>query len=382
MLRRIQRHNPEEKVPAMSLTGHLDVFPLEEVLRLLARSYKSGCLRVDSAEVHGRIFLNSGSLSFATVGTDDELRRQLISSELVGEEALRAAEIGGRSLSGSTLNANQLGDLFREEIVESLYRIRRPGRGQFVFNVDVAPRYRSEEVFDVELCVSEADRRAAEWADVESVIPTIDLNLRIAPNAPNNEPVTLAPNTWRLIASFEGTSSVRALSDRLGLSRFRTAKDLTALVRAGLVEPVVTAPAAEAPRVTLAPEPVAEMVPPERVAESPGEVSHDRGWWTEPVDEPVTAEEGPAEETFTEEPVAGETTLAESGVPRAFEPSADQPSGEAAETAPTEEESRESFLDKVFAQLNESPESPANESSTVGHGFLKRRRMSSVGLDD
>ncbi len=83
----------------MSLTGHIDVFPLEEVLRLLARSYKSGCLRVDASDLHGRIFLSGGSLTFATVGTDEDMRRQLLASKVTSDEAVRAAEVGGRSLT-------------------------------------------------------------------------------------------------------------------------------------------------------------------------------------------------------------------------------------------------------------------------------------------
>lgn len=370
----------------MSLTGHLDVFPLEEVLRLLARSYKTGCLRVDSPDLHGRVYLNNGSLSLATVGTDDDLRRQLLSSSLVSEDALRSAEVGGRALTDSVVpgsGSHQLSEFFREEVVESLYRIRKPGRGQFVFNVDMNPRYRSEQSFDVELCVAEADRRSAEWADIESVIPTLDLELRVVSEAPNGEPVTLAPNTWRLIAGFGATSTVRTLAERLGIPRFRAAKDLSTMVRGGLVEaaqppvPVVHEPepfvpepvligspepitsywgdgvgASEAETVELPPAPAPEQVPvPSYVAPaSTGIPDPNQSWWQEP------AEEAPA-----------------------------SPGGE----APAEEEGAEplsdSFLDRVFAQLNENPEGQSTESTeppTPSHGFLKRRRMSSIGADE
>lgn len=357
----------------MSLTGHLDVFPLEEVLRLLARSYKTGCLRVDSPDLHGRVYLTNGSLSLATVGTDDDLKRQLLTSRLVGEEAVRAAEVGGRALTDSVVpgsGSHQLSEFFREEVVESLYRIRKPGRGQFVFNVDMNPRYRSEQSFDVELCVAEADRRAAEWADIESVIPSVDLELRIATEAPNGEPVTLAPNTWRLVAGFGGSSTVRSLAERIGVSRFRAAKDLTAMLRGGLVE-IVEAPS---PHVETVPAPVVEAgasywgdggsggeperfepaaypEPPEPVqvpsylAPEPVAVPDpNQSWWQEPADEAPAEGEKPAEETG--EPIS------------------------------------DTFLDRVFAQLNENPEGQSAEPPTPGHGFLKRRRMSSIGADE
>lgn len=378
----------------MSLTGHLDVFPLEEVLRLLSRSYKTGCLRIDTPEQHGRVYLDSGSLTFATVATDDEFRRQLVASSIVNEEGLRGSEVGGRSVTEvltPASNTHLLTDLVREEVIESLYRIRKPGRGQFVFNVDVNPRYRLDQSFDVEMCVAEADRRAADWADIELTIPSIDLTLRINGEAPDGEPVTLAPNAWKLIAAFDGTASVRGLSDRLGISRFRVAKELTGLVRAGLIEvevpeekysyneipaPSFSSPAEtplseptafeppvtpEEPSYGWAPPPAAQNTP-QAVATEPASTvvpDPDRSWWEEPVE--------PGRQATDQEPVAAE--------------------------APAEEEQAtlsESFLDRVFSQLEEQPEgqaaeteeTPSHEPGALGHGFLKRRRMSSIGLDD
>lgn len=355
----------------MSLTGHIDVFPLEEVLRLLARSYKSGCLRVDANDLHGRVFISGGSLTFATVGSDEDLRRQLITNKVVSDDALRAAEVGGRSLS-ETGTASEVSDFFREELIESLYRIRKPGRGQFVFNVDVTPRYKSDATFDVEMAISEADRRAIEWADIESVLPSIDDHLRVVSSAPNNEPVTLAPNTWKLVANFEGASTVRSLADRLGISRFRVAKDLAGMVRAGLVEQAKIAEPAPAPPASTqefsyggyqtAPsvsEPAPELDPyrddapePESTADEveatpePKEADFNRSWWADAVDEPKAEDENASEESET--PSTGSDT----------------------------------FLDRVFSQLNENPEGQGGTSPAPNHGFLKRRRMSSIGLDD
>jgi len=422
----------------MSLTGHLDVFPLEEVLRLLARSYKSGCLRVDSPDLHGRVYLNNGSLALVTVGSDEDLRRQLIASKLVGEDALRSAEIGGKSLNdvASDNGGHQLlDDFFREEVVESLYRIRKPGRGQFVFNVDVAPRYRADTAFDVELCVSEADRRAAEWSDIESVIPNIDLALRISSEAPNGEPVTLAPNTWRLVAGFEGPGTVRSLSDRLGLSRFRVAKDLTALVRSGLVETataavepepvavarqeepvlanastgfgwresveVVTAPAMSEPEPP-AYEPPAYEPPQPTYAPADYQASYAQPEPVESIYNPFTSPEPQVEpvleQTYTQpeaimpEEIGPEETR-ESAQPDSYnqgwwtEPAegGDAPQGEPTAELPVDPDKpadpADTFLDRVFSQLDETPEGQGSSHGTT-HGFLKRRRMSSIGADE
>ena len=88
------------------------------------------------------------------------------------------------------------------------------------------------------------------------------------------------------MAGFEGSGSVRSLADRLGVSRFRVAKDLTALVRSGLVE-AATATAAE-------PEPVAVARQEEPVHSNAGSTGF--GWResVEVVSAPAMSEPEPA----------------------------------------------------------------------------------------
>jgi hypothetical protein len=353
----------------VSLTGHLDVFPLEEILRLLARTHKSGCLRVDSPDLQGRVFLNDGSLALATVSSDEDLRRQLIGSKLVTEEAVQSAERTGRSLNDVASDSvvdGALATFFKEEVVENLYRIRRPGRGQFVFNVDVAPRFRADAALDVELCIAEADRRAADWADVESVIPSIEMRLTMTPEAPNGQPVTLSPGAWRVVAAFQGSDTIRALADRLGISRFSVARDLSALVRGNLVSVAgeATGPTEErkvnrpdedsVPQgpdydpFTSPPPPLGTVLEPisataQRIRTPAPPESYNQGWWTEPV---------------------AEASTIDPGVSRAEPQTSD-----------------EHFLERVFSQLAENPEGVGVDLDANGEP-LKRHRMTSISADD
>ena len=80
----------------MSLTGNLEIFPMPEVLRLLSRSKKTGCLTVDAVETEGRIYLAGGAITFANTRSDDVFRQALINSGLVTEDSLRS--------SGASLN--------------------------------------------------------------------------------------------------------------------------------------------------------------------------------------------------------------------------------------------------------------------------------------
>lgn len=249
----------------MSLNGNLEVFPLEEVLRLLARSRKSGCLRVEDGGVQGRIFLDGGAMTLATVVGDEELRRRLVAAGLVAEGDVRRIELSGIAVSETLaegVTPAALTDFVREESVEGLYRIRRSGRGSFDFLVEFTPRYPTGQSFDTEVIVSEADRRALEWEDIESVVPSMHTVLRMVPELGDEETVTINPTTWRILAALGAGASVVDVAHSLGLSEFRAAREVASLFRNGLVtaEPVRAAePPVEAhPDVVVFEQPVIE----------------------------------------------------------------------------------------------------------------------------
>ncbi len=295
----------------MSLNGNLEVFPLEEVLRLLARSRKSGCLRVESAGVQGRIFLTNGALAFATTASDVELRRRLVSSRLVEEEALRKIELSGASVSDSLapdVGSTEWADFVREESVEGLYRIRRTGRGTFDFVVELAPRYPTGQTFDSEVVLSEADRRSLEWEDIRTVLPELDKVVRMVPILDHEDTVTLSPSTWQILAALEGGSSTAQVAQRIGWSEFRTAREVATLLRNGLV--TLTESRAPEVGVVIVAAPEAEEVEQALPEEAPSE---------EAPEEPGAAEEVHAAVEHEAEPDFEEAIEAESEVAESVE---------------------------------------------------------------
>lgn len=350
----------------MSLTGNLDVFPLEEVLRLLARSRKTGCLRVDGLGFQGRVFMANGALTLAMTTSDEDFRRQLVASGLVAAGDLRQVEAGSATLA--EVASPSVTDFIREQVVESLYRIRKPGTGAFDFVVDLLPRYPTGQSFDVEVGIAEADRRANEWAEIEAVLPDLDLPYRMVPEIPENEEVTLAAPAWKILAGLGGGATVRQIAAALGSTEFRAARDLAELVRRRLVEPVMAAVAEPAP------EPMAKPAP-EPMAEK-----SDQSWFSV-----AESESAPPAETEPA-PVA------------AAQPADTAPATEATETtggwweaqeepASTVEQGSESdrFLESVFSQLDPDDEAAeAEEGDTEGGfnmGLLRRRRMGAALRD-
>ncbi len=423
----------------MSLTGNLEVFPIEEVLRLLARSRKTGCLRVDSAGQQGRIFIAGGAITFGTTGTDEEVRRQVINAGLVTEEDFRKVDLSGASLSdvlAPGVSTVALTDFVREQVVESLYRVRKAGAGKFDFLVDIASRYPTGQALDAEVAIGEADRRSVEWADIESVVPDMRTPYRLSRELPDENPVTINSPTWRFLAAVEAGASADDIAEKLGLSKFRAAREMASLVRAELLEEapasIPTAPADagwfvapaepvpvsapepedafEMPEVetpAAEPEPSEWMTPDtptgweierepqtedqqDAVDEPTGwepaaparashdeTVDHDTSWFTQ---EPVTmSDDEDDEEEASEETVAAERTAGWWTGPK-------QDLTPTAEVVEEDEEEQEAdaFLESVFSQLNEpaqAPDAPAEDDANFGLGLLRRRRMGAAARD-
>ncbi len=339
----------------MSLTGNLEVFPLEEVLRLLARSRKTGCLRVDGTGHQGRVFLQNGSLTLAMTGSDEDLQRQLLASGLVEVADLRQVETGSATLAD--VAAPGITEFVREYTVESLYRIRRPGSGAFDFVVDLQPRYPTGQIFDVEVGIAEADRRANEWAEIESVVPDLDTPYRMVAEIPEAEEVTLAAPAWKILAALAGGAPVRRLAEYLGATEFKAAKDLAELARRRLVEAVDTATPSTAPETAVEP-----------IGTAP-DSSHDESWFqvAEPAPAAVDTEESSATEGWWQEQETAE----------------EQPEETVAASESTGSDS-DRFLESVFSQLDadDDSESDDDEADTgFNMGLLRRRRMGAAIRD-
>lgn len=343
----------------MSLSGKLEIFPLEEVLRLLARSHQSGCLRVEGQGA-GRIYLEGGSMTYAAVDPDEALRSHLLAAGVVTETGLSGIDLSNGSLAEAlapNASTSALGDVIREQCVESVYRIRRPQAGPFAFTVDTKPRYSTGQSYDIEMIVSEADRRAVEWADIEEAVPDLSTAWHMVPVI-DEESVKLSDTAWRFLAALEGSSSVRDLSQRLGLTDFQAARRMAELSRARLVEPVAS-----------------------------GETTYETTEYTAPlvVDEPWE-ERAAAVETVVSTEEQTVTTEAEPAVDRSWWEQ-EAPVSATEQTVDTAAEGDGSFLEGVFGDLGEEEaESASDESKDEsdddndnegegGFGLLRRRGL-------
>lgn len=349
----------------MSLSGTLEIFPLEEVLRLLARSRQNGCLRVEGAG-SGRIYMESGSMTYASVEPDEAIRDHLLASGVASEEGLSRLDVSGGALPEAlapSSAASALTDLVREQCVEALYRIRRPAAGEFQFLIDAHPRYPTGQAFDVETIISESDRRASEWADIETVVPDLGTPWRMVPEI-DEDSVNLSDTAWRFLAGMDGACAVDELSARLGITTFQTARRMSELSRARLVEPVTIAAPLSYETSFATPEPPAVTYYQEPPVEPEESADPDRSWW---LDENVDDQTEP---DTTPEPAPEAETA----------PEPDSTPEPEAVPAPEESDRDDTFLETVFGELEKTEDSEASDDEDEGEGdggfgLLRRRGL-------
>jgi len=386
----------------VALSGNLGFVPLDEVLRLLARSDQQGAIDVWGQDVRGRIFISKKGIGLATISDDKELRRHLVNSGYVDEEYLNSIEAGSTTLAALADKEADIIDLLREMTVESLYQMSHRG-SSFEVTESLSTPYASPRAFELEAILEESRRRAGEWAEVEQIILDLDGVIKMNRELGDQDSVKISRDAWRLLCEMGSGASVRTLAERLGTTDFWTARvaaglsDQQLLVLAASVEEEVhVEPVASEP----APyeQPVIQSLASEVEDE---DKDPDESWWVEPQPEesdvalaaeahqqpePETPRDSrfgqfrhmvAASEEATDEPSQAQTEAEAEAEPQPaayFEPQeASVPALETPSDLDAVEEDTEAFLEKVFSQL-ESNGQPGEE----GHGLLRRRRLGSV----
>ena len=87
---------------------------------------------------------------------------------------------------------------------------------------------------DVEDVLAEAEVRLAEWREIEAVVPSLDVWVRMVDELEQDRTVT--PGQWRILAQVGTGADGHALADRLGQGEYDVCRQLRDLVQDGMVE--------------------------------------------------------------------------------------------------------------------------------------------------
>lgn len=204
----------------MALQGTIETFALPDVMRLLASTKKTGCLRLNGSRGSGSVWVESG--------------------------AIVASDASGATHATSP--------------VEVFFELLRFHDGDFVFDADVVAEEKGTPV-EVEPTLEEAERMLEEWRAIEAVVPSLSAWVELRSELPSDE-ITIDRDRWRTLVAIGAGTTVGALGERLQLGELAISREVKALVDAQLVT-VGDAPAG-APTATAfeAPEPVFETVAP------------------------------------------------------------------------------------------------------------------------
>ena len=178
----------------MALQGTLETFSVPEVLRLLSSTRKTGMLALEGDRGHGSVWLGEGSI------------------------------ISARS------DHEGAGD-----IDATLFDLLRFDTGEFVFEADATPDHAVADEVDVEKALGRAEKLLAEWRELQSVVPSLLVGVRLAREL-SAESVTVNAEQWRALAAIGSGTSAAGLGQRLELGELDTCRRLRDLLDAELVE--------------------------------------------------------------------------------------------------------------------------------------------------
>lgn len=176
----------------MALSGTLETFSLPDVLRLLASTKKTGLLTLEGDRGTGRVWVDDG--------------------EIVAAESDRASgEVDG--------------------VVFDLLRFED---GSFEFAAGAAPTDDDVTRRDVDGALEAAGALLEEWREIESVVPSLDVWVRLVPEIDGD--VTIGTDQWRVLAHIGTGASGHRIAGELEQGELDVCRQLKDLIDGGLVE--------------------------------------------------------------------------------------------------------------------------------------------------
>ena len=163
------------------MNGRLESIPIAEILRLLARARKTGCLRVQAGALDGAAYFDEGRLACFIGPTS--LTEVLLNKGLVEESRWHEVEQGVspvRQVLADGMTDADLHETVVDLSTDALFRFARSSTGVFDFDEDVRTRYEIGRFVNVEMVIAGVEDRVRQWHEIEAVIPNLDTQLRMA----------------------------------------------------------------------------------------------------------------------------------------------------------------------------------------------------------
>lgn len=196
---------------AGGLTGSLEQWPLPELLNMLGSSRQSGRVEIEEGGMRGSIYLQEGNIVHAVAPVESGI-------------AALATLFGLRAGTFS----------FEPRVPSPAQTLSRP----------------------LDTLIAEVSREATEREAIKKVIASTQVRPRLS-HEPPQQPVTLQPNEWRLVAAADGNVSIAEIAAGFHVDAGPIMRAYFALAQRGLVRFEAPKAAVVAPPI----EPVAPTAP-------------------------------------------------------------------------------------------------------------------------
>jgi hypothetical protein len=231
----------------MALQGNLETFELTSVLQLLESEKKTGMLELKDGEREVRIYVDNGSIIYAT-GNIDECRLghflkkkgtipkdQL--SECLAVAKDQKVSIGKVLVDKGYVSVEKLTSFVYEQIEELLFKLFTWGQADFVYKDGGLNASRIVITrLNVMKMVLNASRRIDEMSVMSKKIASDNLVFKISDEVHQTEQIKLDANEWRVLRLVNGERTVKAIVEKSQYDRFAIYKILYSFITSGLIE--------------------------------------------------------------------------------------------------------------------------------------------------
>ncbi len=231
----------------MAYNGTFRTVDFSDLLNMLAKSKKFGCLTVSNGVQKKYIYFRSGEILYATsVRDEDRFGAFLIRFELLNNEQLAQGlelhEKTGKMLGESLV---QLGFLDTAQLAEHLQRLVKGivfdiftwKEGDFEFLDDRKPPMDADfKPLSVAELIEEGKQKAGQWTQIQKTISAATILQLSRSNSDSAVSISLSAAEFQLLALCDGIKDVAEICEESPLSDFDTHNLLAKMLQAGFLE--------------------------------------------------------------------------------------------------------------------------------------------------
>jgi hypothetical protein len=274
----------------MALEGTIKDFGLPDIFQLIGLQRKTGLLTLKHAQDQVTVYFENGMVvnaDSASKRLEDRLGNVLVKQGKLSKERLEEAlatqkqtlqRLGHVLITQSYITQKDLKDAIGVQVSQIVFKVFRWRDGEYHFAPSETVDYDRENFspMSADYILMEGIRMVDEWPIIEKKIPSMDIVFKPAvdPNsievgggadeegserkrsaASSSNKIRLTPEEERIFRKVDGTQTVQAIIDSVGLSEFDTCRMLFDLLNRNLITTVgrgTTKQAAAVPDETVA----------------------------------------------------------------------------------------------------------------------------------